>query len=78
MAESSGSADGPRNMRNAGTVTGDTIGQGTRLRKAWGWLDDRLGLSALRYKVPEHANTIWYTLGGITFMGLLIATASGI
>ena len=44
----------------------------------WGWLDDRLGLSALRYNVPAHANTFWYTLGGITFVGILVLVATGI
>lgn len=43
-----------------------------------GWLDDRLGLSALRYRVPAHANTIWYTLGGITFVGILVLIVTGI
>src|SRR5262245_3479732 len=47
-------------------------------RRIWGWLDDRLGLSALRYNVPAHANTFWYTLGGITFMGILVLVATGI
>lgn len=42
------------------------------------WLDDRLGLSALRYAVPAHANTIWYTLGGITFIGIVILIVTGI
>jgi quinol-cytochrome oxidoreductase complex cytochrome b subunit len=47
-------------------------------RRVWGWLDDRLGLSALRFNVPPHANTFWYTLGGITFVGILILVATGI
>src|SRR5262245_27704969 len=41
----------------------------------WGWLDERLGIGGLRYPVPEHANTLAYTLGGITvvsFIGLVI------
>jgi quinol-cytochrome oxidoreductase complex cytochrome b subunit len=46
-------------------------------RGALGWLDDRLGLSAIRYAVPEHANTLWYTLGGITFVGILVLVATG-
>ncbi len=47
-------------------------GEGSRL---WGWLDQRLGIGGLRYPVPEHANTLAYTLGGITlfsFIGLVI------
>jgi ubiquinol-cytochrome c reductase cytochrome b subunit len=44
----------------------------------WGWLDDRMGLSALRYPVPMHANTFWYTLGGITFVGIVVLALTGI
>jgi ubiquinol-cytochrome c reductase cytochrome b subunit len=44
----------------------------------WGWLDDRMGLSALRYPVPMHANTFWYTLGGITFIGIVVLALTGI
>lgn len=50
----------------------------TRSGKLLQWLDDRLGLSALRYRVPEHANTFWYTLGGITFMGIIILVVTGV
>ena len=42
------------------------------------WLDDRLGLSALRYAVPAHATTLWYTLGGITVVGIVVLVISGI
>jgi hypothetical protein len=38
----------------------------------WDWLNDRLGLSALTYAVLAHANTLWYTLGGITFFGIIV------
>lgn len=41
----------------------------------WRWFDDRLGIGGLRYPVPEHANSLAYTLGGVTlvsFVGLLI------
>ena len=40
-----------------------------------GWLDERLGIGGLRYPVPEHANSLAYTLGGITlasFIGLVV------
>ncbi len=46
-------------------------------RRLWRWLDDRLGLSALAYPVPAHANTLPYTLGGITFVGFLILFLTG-
>jgi ubiquinol-cytochrome c reductase cytochrome b subunit len=42
------------------------------------WLDERLGLSGLRYAVPEHANSLPYLLGGISFFGFLILIATGI
>lgn len=51
---------------------------GNMLRRTGTWLETRLGLSALRYAVPIHANTIWYTLGGITFVGLLVLVATGV
>ncbi len=44
----------------------------------WGWLDDRLGLSALTYAVPAHVNTLWYTLGGITFFGIVVLAVTGV
>ncbi len=44
----------------------------------WQKLDERLGISALSYPVPRHANSIWFTLGGITFAGFLILIVTGI
>ncbi len=41
-------------------------------------LDERLGLSALRYPVPRHANSLAWTLGGLTLTSLLILIATGI
>lgn len=41
-------------------------------------LDERLGVSALTYPVPPHANSIWFTLGGMTFVGFLVLIATGI
>ena len=46
--------------------------------RAWGWLDDRLGIGGLRYPVPEHANSLAYTLGGITLAALILLVATGI
>lgn len=68
-------SDSVGNVRRAG-ATG--AAEQTLPRRVWGWIDSRTGLSALRYAVPEHANTIRYTLGGITFMALLISVASGV
>ncbi|MBF6612503.1 MAG: cytochrome bc complex cytochrome b subunit [Chloroflexi bacterium] len=65
-----------------GVEAGGATGASRRKRSALGsvgaWLDDRLGLSALRYRVPGHANTFWYTLGGITFMGIVVLILTGL
>lgn len=42
------------------------------------WLYERLGLQGLVYAVPEHANTLPYLLGGITFAGFIILIITGI
>lgn len=42
------------------------------------WLDSRLGLDALSYPVPGHANTLLYTLGGITGFSFVVLVATGI
>lgn len=50
----------------------------TRLRRGWDAIDERLGISSLAYPVPAHANRIGYILGGISFFGFLILTATGV
>ncbi len=57
---------------------GATAVRGGRWHRAWQAIDERLGLSALAYPVPAHANGIGYILGGITFFGFLILAATGI
>ena len=44
----------------------------------WAVLDERFGLSDLAYSVPRHANTVPYSLGGITLISLLLLVVSGI
>jgi ubiquinol-cytochrome c reductase cytochrome b subunit len=48
----------------------------SRSRRLVTAIDDRLGLDAIRYPVPEHANNLAWSLGGLTAvcLGLLIAT----
>ncbi len=48
------------------------------LSRFWAAVDERLGLDAFRYKVPDHANTLPYTLGGITFFGFIILVTTGV
>jgi ubiquinol-cytochrome c reductase cytochrome b subunit len=47
-------------------------------RALWRWIDERLGLADLAYPVPAHANSVLYTLGGITLFGILVLIATGI
>ena len=42
------------------------------------WIFERTGWKGLTYPVPAHANTIWYLLGGISFVGFLILFGTGI
>lgn len=51
---------------------------GTRWGSVWKWVDERLGLESLSYPVPAHANSVLYTLGGITLFGILVLIATGI
>lgn len=47
-------------------------------RGFWQALDERLGISALKYDVPEHAQGIWYSLGGVSLVGFVVLVLSGI
>ena len=47
------------------------------LVRAWDWVYDRAGLSALTYPVPSHANRVAYTLGGISFVGFIVLALTG-
>lgn len=50
----------------------------TWYRTAWGAVDERMGISALAYPVPEHANRFAWTLGGITSVSFVLLIATGI
>jgi len=50
-------------------------GRGRRIVAA---VDERLGIDALRYPVPEHANNLTWSLGGITAATLAILVLTGI
>lgn len=51
---------------------------GNEHSRAWGWLDERLGIGGLRYPVPTHANSLAYTLGGITLVSFILLIVTGI
>ena len=48
----------------------------SRMRKAIDVIEDRLDIKALEYPVPEHANNLAWSLGGVTAasFGILIIT----
>ena len=46
--------------------------------RVWRWLDNRLGIQGLRYSVPAHANSLAYTLGGITLASFTMLVITGI
>ena len=51
---------------------------GGRLRRALDVVDDRLGVKALQYPVPEHANNLAWSLGGLTAVSLLVLIVTGV
>ena len=40
-------------------------------------LSEALGLSAIEYPIPAHANTFWYSLGGITLNCFVVTLVTG-
>jgi len=40
-------------------------------------LSEWLGLSAIEYPIPAHANTFWYSLGGITLTCFVVTLVTG-
>jgi len=58
----------------------EKTGQGIskKIGSIWTSISNRLGLQNFTYPVPEHAQTLPYTLGGIALTGFAILIASGI
>lgn len=50
----------------------------SRRRRALDVVDDRLGITALQYPVPEHANNLAWSLGGVTAATLVVLIATGL
>ena len=47
-------------------------------RRALDVIDDRLGVKALQYPVPEHANNLSWSLGGLTAVSLVVLIGTGV
>jgi ubiquinol-cytochrome c reductase cytochrome b subunit len=64
--------------------TADTLHRPTepaprsRGQRFWRALDERLGLSGLQYPIPEHANELAYSLGGLSLICFVLLVATGI
>jgi quinol-cytochrome oxidoreductase complex cytochrome b subunit len=66
------------------TAVGGTRGAEERAERR-GWVrrsvevvDERLGIDALRYPVPEHANNLGWSLGGLTLVSFVVLLVTGI
>lgn len=62
----------------AADLPGDILLRPRAARRAGDWVVDRFGLAALAYPVPRHANSLAYTLGGITFGSFVLLGLTGI
>lgn len=49
-----------------------------RSARIWTVLDERLGLSGLQYPVPEHANRLAYSLGGLSLVSFTLLLGTGV
>lgn len=58
-------------FRDRSVASAAPEGSGGAWSRFWGWLDERAGLSAFSYPVPKYANSIPYTLGGISFVAFI-------
>ena len=53
-------------------------GPRSRRRRALDAVDERMGITALRYPVPEHADNLGWSLGGVTAVDFLVLVVTGI
>lgn len=63
---------------NGRTAAGQEASHGRRGPRFLDAIDERLGLKGLQYPVPEHANKLAYSLGGLSLMTFLLMVATGV
>ena len=70
----------PHPDATAGTAgtTGTAAAPRGRFRRAVDAVDERMGIKALAYPVPEHANNLTWSLGGLTAVSFVILLVTGI
>ena len=69
-------------MKSWGPVL-ESIKNSPGFQKSYAWLDERFQLSPLvafaaKKKVPMHAHSVWYYMGGVAFMLIAIQVITGI
>jgi len=62
----------------ATTADRDSSAKSSSRHRAVAAVDGRLGLDALRYPVPEHANNLAWSLGGLTAVALVLLIGTGV
>lgn len=70
----------------AGTIGADPVGANQqqptaprgRFKRAVDAVDERMGIKALQYEVPEHANNLGWSLGGLTATSFALLLVTGI
>jgi ubiquinol-cytochrome c reductase cytochrome b subunit len=67
-----------RTLTTDSQVSGRAARPHGKVQAALDVIDERLGISALEYPVPEHANNLAWSLGGITAASLGILIVTGI
>lgn len=65
-------------MATTATPARPTRGPGRWPRRLVQAVDERLGIDALRYPVPEHANNLGWSLGGLTAVSFLVLLVTGV
>lgn len=58
--------------------TGDESERRGWPRRLLAAVDERLGIDALRYPVPDHANRLGWSLGGLTALSFLVLLVTGV
>ena len=56
----------------------ERVAPASRWRRTVDAFDERLGIKGLQYPVPEHANKLAYSLGGLTMITFMIMVGTGI
>jgi quinol-cytochrome oxidoreductase complex cytochrome b subunit len=65
-------------MSEPTTVEAQPDAGASRWHRMWSAVDERLGLEGLQYPIPEHANKLAYSLGGLTLITFVLMVATGI